>query len=162
MNTKTLISAALLLVGMASAGSTAQTITRQGTLGQAANVTDTFRLNCNLLNIRGAQARVSDNNPSRLARMRVVLISCGVTCTDVQQDKTPTPHGELGAPSDWSTRNNGINTYNVYIFKTATGVENYSVEATCRKVFNNGSTGPVQPRAFDPCQDERPSVTPCP
>ncbi|MGH8601398.1 MAG: hypothetical protein ACREXR_01040 [Gammaproteobacteria bacterium] len=163
MNTKTLKGAALLLVGMASAGSAAQIITRQGTLGAGATVTDSFRLDCNLSDIAGAQARVSDINPpsNRPAKMRVVLINCGVTCTEVRLDTNPNPHGELGGPSGWSIRNNGNGIYNVYILKSANGGETYNVEATCRQV-SNSSIRLVQPRAFVACQNERPSMTPCP
>lgn len=157
MSTKALRGAVtLLLVGIASAGSAA---TLPGSLGRLANATDTFRLNCNLPDIEGAQARVRDLDPSNTpAKMRVVLINCGVTCTDVRQDQNPAPHGELGSPSGWAIRDNGFGIYNVYIFKTATGPETYKVEAYCA-----GAGGSLRtPVSFTPCQDERPSMTPCP
>lgn len=157
MSTKTLRGAVtLLLVGIASAGSAA---TLQGNLGSDPKATDTFRLNCNLPDIEGAQARVRDLNPSNMpAKMRVVLINCGVTCTDVQVDKSPTPHGELGSPSGWAIRDNGFGIYNVYIFKTAKDPETYNVQAYC--VGSGGSL--ISPNSFTPCQNEKPSMTPCP
>lgn len=159
MSTKTLRGAVtLLLVGIASAGSAA-TETLQGNLGEDPKATDTFRLNCNLPDIEGARARVRDLDPSNMpAKMRVVLINCGVTCTDVQVDKSPTPHGELGSPSGWASRDNGFGIYNVYIFKTASGRETYKVQAAC--VERGGSS--ISPKSFTPCQNERPSMTPCP
>ncbi|MDQ3566148.1 MAG: hypothetical protein M3436_19365 [Pseudomonadota bacterium] len=160
MNTKTLKGVALLLAGIASTGSAA---TLEGELESDRRATDTFRLDC-YEDMRGARARVRDLDhvENKRAKMRVVMINCGVKCTDAQVDKRPREdRGEGGSPSDWAIRNNGNGVYNVFIFKTANDHEAYRVEATCRKVVN-GSIKSVEPDRFKQCQDEKSSKKPCP